>query len=61
MNIMGLEILAALKIAALLGSGLATSTVMEWFNTYKKKPNTKKEVGEHDEIKSLRKNSESIR
>lgn len=58
---MGLEILAALKIAALLGAGLTSSTVMEWFNTYKKKPATKKEEVAHDEIKSLHEKSKSIR
>lgn len=58
---MGLEILAALKIAALLGAGLTSSTVMEWFNTYKKKPTTKKEEGETNEIKSLSEKAKSIR
>jgi hypothetical protein len=58
---MGLEILAALKIAALLGAGLTSSTVMEWFNTYKKKSNTKKEEVAHDEIKSLNEKSRNLR
>ncbi|MGG0308421.1 hypothetical protein ABEY43_06595 [Priestia megaterium] len=58
---MGLEILAALKIAALLGAGLTSSTVMEWFNTYKKKSTTKKEEGETNEIKSLSEKAKSIR
>ncbi|MFA1510059.1 MULTISPECIES: hypothetical protein [Priestia] len=57
---MGLEILAALKIAALLGAGLTSSTVMEWFNTYKKKPAKKEEVA-HDEIKSLNENAKRLR
>jgi hypothetical protein len=57
---MGLEILAALKIAALLGAGLTSSTVMEWFNTYKKKP-SKKEEGVNDEIKSIIEKSKSTR
>ncbi|MGG4434578.1 hypothetical protein AAXE64_08450 [Priestia megaterium] len=57
---MGLEILAALKIAALLGTGLTSSTVMEWFNTYKKKP-SKKEEGANDEIKSIIEKSKSTR
>ena len=56
---MGLEILAALKIAALLGAGLTSSTVMEWFNTYKKKPSKNKEEGVNDEIKSIIQKSKS--
>jgi len=56
---MGIELLAALKIASMLGLGLGSSTIMKWFNTYEKKTNKKEEVG-NDEIKSLIQKSKSI-
>ncbi|WP_160169927.1 hypothetical protein [Priestia flexa] len=57
---MGLELVAAIKIATLLGMGLSASTAMEWFNTFKKKSNKREEAG-HDEIKSLIEKSKSTR
>jgi len=57
---MGIGLLAALKIASMLGLGLGSSTAMKWFNTYEKKTSKKEEAG-NDEIKSLIEKSKSIR